>query len=177
MRRRNRKKGYKAADTELRQTIVNFNEEGDHEQDNTKFDLSRLQLTDEQKNLPSLTSSPATSQRRRADGLQGAVAVPPPSTQDALNDKPPALDDKDGIGAQDDLRNYAYEGNDSSAGSLSSINSGTTDGDQNFDYLQELGPRFRRLADLYGDEADMSSSDGDDGPLLVPGSEPTESWC
>ena len=35
-----------------------------------------------------------------------------------------ALDEDDVTGPQDDLRNYAYEGSDSMAGSLSTINSG-----------------------------------------------------
>lgn len=43
---------------------------------------------------------------------------------------------------------YAYEGNGSDAGSLSSLSS-TTDADQNYDYLADWGPRFGRLADMY----------------------------
>lgn len=43
---------------------------------------------------------------------------------------------------------YAYEGNGSDAGSLSSLSS-TTDADQNYDYLADWGPRFSRLADMY----------------------------
>ncbi|CAM5151460.1 unnamed protein product, partial [Eretmochelys imbricata] len=45
---------------------------------------------------------------------------------------------------------YDCEGSGSVAGSLSSIVSSLTDGDQDYDYLSEWGPRFRRLADLYG---------------------------
>jgi len=49
----------------------------------------------------------------------------------------------------DDLRNYAYEGCGSTGGSLSSLNSATDDNDQNFDYLNDWGPRFQRLATMY----------------------------
>lgn len=45
---------------------------------------------------------------------------------------------------------YDYEGSGSVAGTLSSIVSSLEDGDQDYDYLNEWGPRFRRLADLYG---------------------------
>uniref|UniRef100_A0A672UDR9 Cadherin domain-containing protein n=1 Tax=Strigops habroptila TaxID=2489341 RepID=A0A672UDR9_STRHB len=45
---------------------------------------------------------------------------------------------------------YDYEGSGSVASPLSSIVSSLTDEDQDYDYLTEWGPRFRRLADLYG---------------------------
>ena len=48
----------------------------------------------------------------------------------------------------DDLRHYAYEGDGNSGGSLSSLNSGTSDGDLEFDYLHNFGPRFKKLADM-----------------------------
>lgn len=50
----------------------------------------------------------------------------------------------------DDIRNYAYEGCGSTAGSLSSLASGTDDNEQDFEYLNEWGPRFQKLASMYG---------------------------
>lgn len=50
----------------------------------------------------------------------------------------------------DDLRNYAYEGTGSPAGSLSSLASGNDDNEQDFDYLGAWGPRFQKLASMYG---------------------------
>lgn len=49
----------------------------------------------------------------------------------------------------DDLRNYAYEGCGSPAGSLSSLASGIDDNEQDFDYLSQWGPRFHNLARMY----------------------------
>ena len=45
---------------------------------------------------------------------------------------------------------YGYEGEGSGAGSLSSICSFSSDVDHDYDYLNEWGPRFQRLADMYG---------------------------
>lgn len=50
----------------------------------------------------------------------------------------------------DDLRNYAYEGCSSVAGSLSSLASGTDDNEQEYNYLNQWGPRFNKLANMYG---------------------------
>merc|ERR1711902_355923 len=81
----------------------------------------------------------------------------------------------------DDLRHYAYEGDGNSGGSLSSLNSGEDDADLEFEYLHNFGPRFKKLADMYGRESDSESEteDGQDNPAFfskppVPGS---ESWC
>lgn len=44
---------------------------------------------------------------------------------------------------------------------------GTDDGDLKFNYLSSFGPRFRKLADMYGeDPSDEDSHDGGE-----------ESWC
>lgn len=45
---------------------------------------------------------------------------------------------------------YDYEGDGSMAGTLSSILSSLGDEDQDYSYLWAWGPRFARLADLYG---------------------------
>ncbi|ETE56682.1 Cadherin-11, partial [Ophiophagus hannah] len=50
----------------------------------------------------------------------------------------------------DSIQIYGYEGRGSIAGSLSSLESATTDSDLDYDYLQNWGPRFKKLADLYG---------------------------
>lgn len=45
---------------------------------------------------------------------------------------------------------YDYEGDGSVAGTLSSILSSLGDEDQDYSCLRDWGPRFARLADLYG---------------------------
>lgn len=62
----------------------------------------------------------------------------------------------------DSIQIYVYEGRGSFAGSLSSLESVTTESDLDYDYLQSWGPRFKKLADLYGTK-DCFLNDGDDG--------------
>ena len=47
---------------------------------------------------------------------------------------------------------------------------GTDDGDLKFNYLSNFGPRFRKLADMYGEDPSDEESDG-------VGERESESWC
>lgn len=49
----------------------------------------------------------------------------------------------------DTLHEFMYEGEGSLAGSLSSINTSSSGGSQDYEYLQEWGPKFAKLADMY----------------------------
>ncbi|KAL1765893.1 cadherin-19 isoform X1 [Sigmodon hispidus] len=50
----------------------------------------------------------------------------------------------------DSLETFAFEGTGSSAGSLSSLESIITDQQLDFDYINDLGPPFKRLACMFG---------------------------
>lgn len=82
------------------------------------------------------------------------VTVPPGTHPDGvgdfIRDHLDKADNDPNAPPFDDLRNYAYEGCGSTAGSLSSLASGNEENEQDFDYLNGWGPRFQKLADIYG---------------------------
>merc|ERR1719449_570173 len=79
---------------------------------------------------------------------------PPPDIQTFLQTNKDRIDGDPDATPYDDLRHYAYEGDGNSGGSLSSLNSGSNDDDLNFEYLHNFGPRFKKLADMYGEQPD-----------------------
>uniref|UniRef100_A0A3Q2PCH6 Cadherin-5 n=1 Tax=Fundulus heteroclitus TaxID=8078 RepID=A0A3Q2PCH6_FUNHE len=57
--------------------------------------------------------------------------------------------DRDGF-PYDTLHIYGYEGPESLAGSLSSLDSSSSGSNLDYDFLNDWGPRFKALAELYG---------------------------
>lgn len=55
----------------------------------------------------------------------------------------------------DAVMEFCFEGDGSDAGSLSSLNTSTSGNSQDYDYLNEWGPKFSRLADMYGASEEM----------------------
>ena len=78
-----------------------------------------------------------------------------PNVGDFIGDRLGDANDDPNAPPYDSVREYEYEGGGSTVGSLSSLQSSSS-GDQDFDYLRDFGPPFRKLADMYGggDEAE-----------------------
>ena len=72
-----------------------------------------------------------------------------PDIGDFVGDRLKDADDDPNAPPYDSVREYEFEGAGSTAGSLCSLNSSSS-GDLDFDYLNDYGPRFKKLADMYG---------------------------
>ena len=82
-----------------------------------------------------------------------------PNVGDFIGDRLNDADRDPALAPYDSVREYEYEGGGSSAGSLSSLQTSSS-GDLDFSYLNDFGPRFQKLADMYGvggDDDDNSS--------------------
>ncbi|XP_070254048.1 cadherin-15 [Myotis yumanensis] len=139
---------------DLRDNILNYDEQGGGEEDQDAYDISQLRHPAE---LAAL-SAPLGRPLLRRDTPFSWVRPPPsrvlPTSPadmaDFINDGLEAADSDLSVPPYDTALIYDYEGDGSMAGTLSSILSSRGDEDQDYSCLQDWGPRFARLADLYG---------------------------
>uniref|UniRef100_A0A3P8SD23 Cadherin Y-type LIR-motif domain-containing protein n=1 Tax=Amphiprion percula TaxID=161767 RepID=A0A3P8SD23_AMPPE len=158
-RRQRKKEPLIISKEDVRDNIVSYNDEGGGEEDTQAFDIGTL------RNLEAIVES-----KQRRDIMPETFYPPvrwpvlPPTrdnngdVRDFINQRLQDNDSDPTVPPYDSLANYAYEGNSSVAESLSSLQSVTTEGDQDYNYLSEWGPRFKKLADMYGgDDSDRDS--------------------
>uniref|UniRef100_A0AAY4EAA2 Cadherin-4 n=1 Tax=Denticeps clupeoides TaxID=299321 RepID=A0AAY4EAA2_9TELE len=137
---------------DVRDNILKYDEEGGGEEDQD-YDLSQLQQPE---SLDHIISKPAGVRRVDERPVIAESQYPvrsalphPGDIGDFINDGLRAADNDPTAPPYDSLLVFDYEGSGSTAGSVSSLNSSSS-GDQDYDYLNDWGPRFKKLADLYG---------------------------
>nr|XP_036881119.1 cadherin-8 [Manis javanica] len=134
-------------DEDVRENIIRYDDEGGGEEDTEAFDIATLQNPDGINGfLPRKDIKPDLQFMPR----QGLAPVPNGVDVDEfINVRLHEADNDPTAPPYDSIQIYGYEGRGSVAGSLSSLGSTTSDSDQNFDYLSDWGPRFKRLGELY----------------------------
>ncbi|TKS86084.1 Cadherin-5 Vascular endothelial cadherin [Collichthys lucidus] len=135
---------------EIHEQLVTYDEEGGGEMDTNGYDVSILSSACHDGSLlrrpdhhphPSLYARVQKTPQPTA--CKGDMAV-------MIEVKKGEADhDRDGF-PYDTLHIYGYEGPESLAGSLSSLDSSSTGSNLDYDFLSDWGPRFRSLAELYG---------------------------
>ncbi|XP_036134970.1 cadherin-12 isoform X2 [Molossus molossus] len=149
LRRQKKKDTLMTSKEDIRDNVIHYDDEGGGEEDTQAFDIGAL------RNPKAIEDN-----KIRRDIKPESLCLPRqrPSVEDNTdirdfihqrlqeNDVDPTAP------PYDSLATYAYEGNGSVADSLSSIDSLTTEADQDYDYLTDWGPRFKVLADMFGEE-------------------------
>lgn len=67
-----------------------------------------------------------------------------------IDDRMKDANNDEGAPPHDAVREYSFEGEGSDAGSLSSLSTSSSDQTHDYDYLNDWGPKFSLLADMYG---------------------------
>ncbi|XP_022622122.1 cadherin-7-like [Seriola dumerili] len=148
---------------EILENIVRYDDEGGGEEDTEAFDmfaLRHLNQTIQTYQDPDLHPDhhPPGLPRRPQPSMEKNQLF-----QEFIKDRLQEADLDLTAPPYDSLQTYAFEGSGSTAESLSSLNSvdsldsldtlnsfNLLESEQNYDFLREWGPRFRKLADLYG---------------------------
>ncbi|XP_044149717.1 cadherin-9-like [Bufo gargarizans] len=137
---------------DVRDNVVTYNDEGGGEEDTQAFDIGALRNPEaREENKPRRDIIPDTIFHiRKTVPLWENVDI-----QDFIQRRINENDADTTAPPYDSLATYAYEGNDSIAESLSSLESLEIDENHDYQYLNDWGPRFKKLAAMYGgDESD-----------------------
>ena len=174
---------------DIRENIVRYDDEGGGEEDTEAFDMVALRnLNAMHADLAVALRSSGSDPKARRDVTPDTPTFfhyPPPAASAAASgsqrptayktlpdnvvfrefiwDRLKVADVDPSAPPYDSLQTYAFEGSGSVAESLSSLESLSSDSEHSYDYLSHWGPRFKKLADLYGGSGgvgDASSAAG-----------------
>ncbi|KAK3086712.1 hypothetical protein FSP39_022355 [Pinctada imbricata] len=125
---------------DIRENVMDHDEEGAGEEDQDCYDISRLQKPN---------SSMDRYQPLTAKLLGRSYTGDPPDVGDFIEDKLRDIDEDPTAPPHDNVMEFDFEGFGSDAGSLSSLNTASSDNDQEYNYLEDWGPKFAKLANMY----------------------------
>ncbi|XP_042695666.1 cadherin-12 isoform X2 [Centrocercus urophasianus] len=149
LRRQKKKDTLMTSKEDIRDNVIHYDDEGGGEEDTQAFDIGALRN-------PKVIEDNKMRRDIKPDTLRFPRQRPPvednTDIRDFINQRLQENDVDPTAPPYDSLATYAYEGNGSVAESLSSIESLTTEADQDYDYLSDWGPRFKILADMFGEE-------------------------
>ncbi|XP_041595724.1 cadherin-19 isoform X2 [Vulpes lagopus] len=133
---------------DFRENIFRYDDEGGGEEDTEAFDIVQLRSSTIMRERKTRKTAAAEIRSLYRQSLQ----VGPDSAifRKFILEKLEEANTDPCAPPFDSLQTYAFEGTGSLAGSLSSLGSTVSDQDENYDYLNELGPRFKRLACMFG---------------------------
>ncbi|XP_038556785.1 cadherin-15 [Micropterus salmoides] len=149
------------SEDDIRDNVFNYDEQGGGEEDENAFNIDLLWNPHDVPSTPGSyypgSGIPRGKQPLRKDAPHNLPSpiyprrppADPTDIEDYINEGLEAADNDPNMPPYDTALIYDYEGEGSLAGSLSSIASGSSDGDQDYDYLNDWGPRFKKLANLY----------------------------
>uniref|UniRef100_A0A3Q0R9Y1 Cadherin 6 n=1 Tax=Amphilophus citrinellus TaxID=61819 RepID=A0A3Q0R9Y1_AMPCI len=139
---------------DVRDNVVSYNDEGGGEEDTQAFDIGALRH-------PDAAAALEECGKQRRDIIPTDTLLYPPhchlapdngDVHEFISQRVMENDCNPTAPPYDSLATYAYEGAGSVAESLSSLGTASSEAEQDYNYLSDWGPRFRKLADLYGAE-------------------------
>ncbi|KAB0361970.1 hypothetical protein FD755_010352 [Muntiacus reevesi] len=148
MRRRKKEPLIFDEERDIRENIVRYDDEGGGEEDTEAFDMAALRnlnVMRDTKTRRDVTPEIQFLGRPTFKSIPDNVIF-----REFIWERLKEADVDPCAPPYDSLQTYAFEGNGSVADSLSSLDSVSSNSDQNYDYLSDWGPRFKRLADMYG---------------------------
>ncbi|KAK7878814.1 hypothetical protein WMY93_030888 [Mugilogobius chulae] len=152
--RRSKKEPLIISEEDIRENVVTYDDEGGGEEDTEAFDIIALRN-------PAAAEELKFRRDVRPDARPHCTVPPRRSSSSPSVDQEDVHQfikhklveaDMDTSGPPyDSLQTYAFEGQGSPAGTISPLDSFGTQSEQDYNYLDDWGPEFQKLAEIYGD--------------------------
>uniref|UniRef100_A0A8C2C1X6 Cadherin-12 n=1 Tax=Cyprinus carpio TaxID=7962 RepID=A0A8C2C1X6_CYPCA len=152
VRRQKKKETLMTSKEDIRDNVIHYDDEGGGEEDTHAFDMGTL------RNPKVIKENLFRRDVKPELGLCPRRPIASQNSADISNFISQRLQEHDGDTSAppyDSLATYAYEGEGSVADSLSSIESLKGEMEEDYDYLNEWGPRFKTLAGIFAERSEM----------------------
>ncbi|XP_006000390.1 cadherin-18 isoform X1 [Latimeria chalumnae] len=147
--KRSKKEPLIISEEDIRENVVTYDDEGGGEEDTEAFDITALRnpaAAEELKYRRDIRPDIKPTPKHRPPSVLDSVDV-----QEFIKQRLIEADLDPSVPPYDSLQTYAYEGHGSQAGSISSLDSATAYSEQDYNYLCDWGPEFKKLAEIYGE--------------------------
>ncbi|XP_063307907.1 cadherin-12 [Pelobates fuscus] len=149
LRRQKKKDALMTSKEDIRDNVIHYDDEGGGEEDTQAFDIGALRnpkVIEDNKVRRDIKPEPICLPRQKPPAEYNS------DIRDFINERLQEHDVDQSAPPYDSLATYAYEGSGSVADSLSTIESLSVEIDQDYDFLSDWGPRFKSLAEMFGEE-------------------------
>uniref|UniRef100_A0A4W6G752 Cadherin 18 n=1 Tax=Lates calcarifer TaxID=8187 RepID=A0A4W6G752_LATCA len=151
--RRSKKEPLIISEEDIRENVVTYDDEGGGEEDTEAFDIIALRNPAAAEELKFRRDvRPETRQHRgpAPSRRSPSVELDEVDVHEFIKQRLVEADMDTSVPPYDSLQTYAYEGQGSPTGSISPLDSPGTQSEQDYNYLDDWGPEFQKLAELYG---------------------------
>ncbi|XP_059388737.1 cadherin-18-like isoform X1 [Carassius carassius] len=163
--RRSKKEPLIISEEDIRENVVTYDDEGGGEEDTEAFDIIALRnpaAAEELKFRRDVRPDCIRpwSSRRLARGRLSPSSLDIDEEMEVgefIKQRVAEADQDTSVPPYDSLQTYAYEGQGSPAGSISSLGSAGARSDLDYNSLDDWGPKFEKIAELYGEEVETAS--------------------
>lgn len=159
--RRSKKEPLIISEEDIRENVVTYDDEGGGEEDTEAFDIIALRNPAAAEELkfrrdvrPEARHHCVPSRNHR--GL--SVELDEVDVHEFIKQRLVEADMDNSVPPYDSLQTYAFEGQGSPTGTISPLDSPGTQSEQDYNYLDDWGPEFQKLAELYAEaESDVTT--------------------
>uniref|UniRef100_A0A8C1PRF9 Cadherin-12 n=1 Tax=Cyprinus carpio TaxID=7962 RepID=A0A8C1PRF9_CYPCA len=163
--RRSKKEPLIISEEDIRENVVTYDDEGGGEEDTEAFDIIALRnpaAAEELKFRRDVRPECIRpwSSRRLARGRLSPSSLDIDEEMEVgefIKQRVAEADQDTSVPPYDSLQTYAYEGQGSPAGSISSLGSAGAHSNLDYNSLDDWGPKFEKIAELYGEEVETAS--------------------